>query len=356
MHTTVTRHIRQLDVSRDQWNRLLRRSVTNTVFQTYEWFDAWWRVFGHDHQLLLITAYDGEDLVGLAPLMVSRDGFGQRQLRFVGDSRADYLDLIVDQDRPEITEVLLEHACALSHLWDQLQLKNIPGRSPTTQRLETFCEIAGFRRLRTSNLHCPALVIEGHADEARRIAGKYSLRRPHNRMARAGELVFRHVDEPDELQPLLEAFFDQHVRRWQGTDSPSLFQEPRNRQFFRLLAQALLPTGWLLFSVVEFKGAPAAFHFGFDYGGSVIWYKPSFDPELHQYSPGLVLLKGLIDYSIDNDRREFDFTIGDEPFKERYANTTRYNTEVRVYRRTSQYFLHSIVRSTRSAVKQAIRG
>jgi len=83
--------------------------------------------------------------------------------------------------------------------------------------------------------------------------------------------------------------------------------------------------------VVEFNGLPIAFHFGFDYSGSIIWYKPSFDVQYAEHSPGLLLTRKIIEDGLARSRRELDFTIGDEAFKGRFANLSRFNIALSVY-------------------------
>jgi CelD/BcsL family acetyltransferase involved in cellulose biosynthesis len=68
---------------------------------------------------------------------------------------------------------------------------------------------------------------------------------------------------------------------------------------------------------------PIAYHFGFELDGVLTWYKPSFDPELQQRSPGEVLIKLLLDDALARDLDEFDFTVGSEAFKFRFANLIR---------------------------------
>ena len=129
----------------------------------------------------------------------------------------------------------------------------------------------------------------------------------------------------------LEAFFEQHIARRAITAQPSLFQDPREKAFYRALVRELFPRGWLRFAVVQFNEEPIASHFGFEFGGRFLWYKPSFEPRLVKRSPGEVLLRFLLGYAIDQKLAEFDFTVGDEDFKYRFANEVRFNQRLQVW-------------------------
>ena len=62
-----------------------------------------------------------------------------------------------------------------------------------------------------------------------------------------------------------------------------------------------------------------AFHFGMSFNGSFLWYKPSFDLALARRSPGEVLLRQLLLAAQAEAAHTFDFGLGDEPFKYRFA-------------------------------------
>ena len=122
--------------------------------------------------------------------------------------------------------------------------------------------------------------------------------------------------------PHLDSFFAQHIARWQATPFPSLFREPAQRQFYRTLSTQAADTGWLRFTRLDWDGHPIAFHFGACYEGSYLWYKPSFDVELARQSPGEVLLRQLLLAAMVEGAETFDFGLGDEAFKQRFATRT----------------------------------
>ena len=52
---------------------------------------------------------------------------------------------------------------------------------------------------------------------------------------------------------------------------------------------------------------------------SYLWYKPSFAIDLAQRSPGEVLLRHLLLAALEEGAHTFDFGLGSEPFKFRFA-------------------------------------
>jgi CelD/BcsL family acetyltransferase involved in cellulose biosynthesis len=57
---------------RTRWNALLRESRSDCIFLTWEWLSAWWTHLSGDRLLHILLAWDGDDLVGIAPLVRSR--------------------------------------------------------------------------------------------------------------------------------------------------------------------------------------------------------------------------------------------------------------------------------------------
>ncbi|MGH9350514.1 MAG: GNAT family N-acetyltransferase, partial [Vicinamibacterales bacterium] len=340
----------------EAWNALAARSDTRSVFQTYEWTRSWLATIGDQYQPWFVTVADGSGVRGVAPLVVEARGSGERIVRFLGDGRADYLDLLAGDGEPLVVDAMFD-ALREHGRWDVIELNNIPGHSRTAPVLRDICAAAGYRMLADDQYPCPTLVIEGHEEEARRIANKPSLRRRTNYFNRSGRLVCRNLGTARDIEPYLEAFFDQHVTRWggNGQGNSSLFVDPRNRSFYRELTRRMTGRGWLLFSVVEFNDRPIAFHYGFDYNGSVIWYKPSFDVAFEHHSPGIVMVRHLIGYALDQKRRELDFTVGDEPFKRRFTNDVRKTVRVRVFRDQARYYWECSKRELVGAVRKLAR-
>jgi len=338
-----------------EWNALAARSETNTIFQTFEWHASWWKVFGGDAQPLLLLAESGRQLVGIAPLMVSEPrllGRKRRVVEFIGVGSSDYCDFITDPTRCEVLPLMLNWLLENGHQWDVLQLSDVPNTSSTLSTLAGFFN-EHRRPLDMRLLYEAPTRLFGDPEQDQQLVRKKSLRRHYNYFQRSGQLEFKHCDTVEEIMGYLDLFFEQHIQRWALTDAPSLFLDERQRDFYREVVCALAPTGWLLFSVVLFNQTPLAFHFGFEYGDRIMWYKPTFNVDYADHSPGEVLIKYLLEYALDQGVAEFDFTIGEEAFKYRFANHTRLNYAVRVFRQLSLFHAHRVWLDAKAWVKQS---
>jgi CelD/BcsL family acetyltransferase involved in cellulose biosynthesis len=119
MEIIETRTSAGLAALRQEWHVLLERCDTATIFQSWEWNDAWWQSFSHDKRLLLLKVRDRGTLVGLAPFYISRQpGTPFRRLALIGTGTSDYLDILAVPERAqEICTAILQYL-ATSHTCD----------------------------------------------------------------------------------------------------------------------------------------------------------------------------------------------------------------------------------------------
>jgi len=333
----------------DAWNALARASETATVFQSYEWHAAWWKVFGEDYELRVLLAWDGARLAAIAPWALTRKG---RELQFIGsgDYASDYCDLLVDLDRPEAVDALAAWMFARARPWRRVDFRNFPSHSRHRLRLEGCLRARSSYVFSEIEADAPTRIL-GNAQADHDALNKSSLRRHFRHFAKSGKLEFQHLSSEADIAPRLDAFFEQHVGRRALAQGRSQFLDPRQRQLYRELTAALAPRGWLKFAVVSFDGAPIAFHFGFEYGSRFIWYKPAFSAAHAKRSPGEVLLKFLLEDALARGLQEFDFTCGNDAFKYRFANRIRTNHRIQVYSLPVGYWM----RRARRLAKQLLR-
>ena len=200
---------------------------------------------------------------------------------------------------------------------------HLSDKSPTAELLRASASRLNLVLREEGVQPAPAtqLGVDSAADRA--LTQKKSLLRHEAYFRRSGSLEVLHHSTAEEIEPHLDEFFQQHMARWSATPHPSLFHDDRQQRFYRTLTQYASPAGWLRFTRIAADGRPIAFHFGFVYHGSFMWYKPTFAIDLARHSPGEVLLRQLLLRGIEESAHTFDFGLGDEPFKQRFATHTQ---------------------------------
>lgn len=319
-----------------QWSALLARCPRHSVFQTHAWQLCWWKAFHAGHELFLILAHLDAELVGVAPFMVARrkDSLGRSRsdVHFIGSTNgaADYCDLITDPAIAGVAEALLDAAEAGAPGLHRIDLSHLPEASPNRAAILEHFSRRGARLLVEFQADAPALVL-GDAAPDLKTANKSSLKRLAKSFQRTGTLRCLRCGSEAEVLGFLDAFFEQHRARRALTDAPSQFLDPAQRDFYRSLVTEAFRHGWLRFDVLLLDGIPLAFHFGFEYRNRFLYYKPTFDVRHAARSPGKLLLEYLLDDAIERGLEEFDFGVGAEAYKFRFANRIRRNERILVF-------------------------
>jgi len=309
-----------MDNLSEAWETLHTQSPTATLFNHPRWVAVWWKHFGHDGDLRLITVEDEKGtLLGLAPLYVDRQKTGAPLLRLLGGIEVcDYLDILVSPGRE--TEV----AQALFDCWAVdddtcpaiLDLHSIPENSPTCQ---IFREMAGqhaFSYLETTEDVCPVILLPDTWDTYLASLSKkqrHEIRRKRRKVEQQADVSWFFVEHADRLHKATEDFIALHQLSSKDKED---FMTPVMQDFFRDLAAMAFRAGWLKLAFMRLNGELAASYFCFDYRNHFMVYNSGYDPSLYpELSPGIVLITYCIEEAIRLGRSHFDFLRGDEVYK-----------------------------------------
>lgn len=320
------------------WQRLWALQPRPEVFMHLAWVRTFVEVYGPGRGLHCVVAESGGRVCGLLPLMRDDKGW----LRFIGDPRSDYSDVLcAPEEAAAVVAALTAHLRKLPGL----TLSAVPEHALLWQALN------GMKHPFTIMVEepCPAIQFDADGQVARDLLKKDSLRRHEKKVAKLGPITLQRAATRAEAHAFLPVLFDQHVARWRTTGTPSMFEKPEHRRFYeRLIDDEVL---WPLvdFRVVKAGERFVASHFGFFHDRRFIWYKPSFDPELSNLGPGEVLLKYLIAAAAEEGAVEFDFTRGNEGFKQRFATVIRQN--YRIHRPTLIQRLRSVASRVRTSLR-----
>jgi CelD/BcsL family acetyltransferase involved in cellulose biosynthesis len=323
IRTEIIKDFSRLERLSGDWHRLWQVSPVREVFTQLPWNRSSWRSYGNCGPLCTPVVYRGNEVIGILPLIKSG-----KMLRFIGAPRSDYNDLLcAEPGAPAVLEAALSALLTVKTSWDYCCFENLPENSIL---LKFYPQLSSRLQKQFKLLFhapCPTLLLP--ADEKEQILTslmkKKSLKRHKNKLEKAGDLRFYHIEEREKIKEHLPLFFKQHIERRGKAGDKSLFYTEIAQTFYHHLVDELDPRRELRFSVLELDNRPVAYHFGFETGNKFIWYKPSFEVEFWKYSPGEVLIWNLLDYISQKNITELDFTVGNEDFKARFSNLVRSN-------------------------------
>jgi CelD/BcsL family acetyltransferase involved in cellulose biosynthesis len=319
----------ELESLAGSWRELWNSNPNREIFQHFDFIREWIRAFGEGEGLLTPVVRARGNVIAILPLV--KQG---RSVRFIGHSVSDYNDVLC---APEVANAALDTAFSTllnvrPGAWDTIILERVREDSQLARYIR---EAPQWRKLiqYSAPTPCPILTLNEEKQALLDgILGKDKVKKTSKTIQRLGDISFRHIESAAEIREHLAAFAEQHISRSFLEGRRSGFLRSDYRAFYQNLVEALDVSEELRFSVLEVNGNAAAYHFGFDLGQKYLFYKPTFDIDLWDYSPGQVLLFKLLEWCRTSDTRAFDFGEGPETYKYRYANATRNNVTITLYR------------------------
>jgi CelD/BcsL family acetyltransferase involved in cellulose biosynthesis len=305
-----------------EWTELCRVDPRATPFQTPEWGLSWWRNLRRG-SLHCLTVRDGDKLVGLAPLYVSRRQLPPlRRLAFLGTGRSDYLDMVANPSRrdeviPRIVQALLDASSG----WDYLDFQQVP---PSGNAL-CLSQVDAVRVSAHPHSACPYLLLggdDGLAHASTRL--RKNLRYSHRRLSEMGEVRYRLATQ-STLDVDLQAVFQLHRSRWRSRGLPGVFGSQAVQAFHREVAAGFLERGILRLHVLERDGGVLSVALCYMMNGRAFYYGGGFDPAAATYSPGSLVVGEAIRCAAAEGCVEFDFLRGEEAYKRLWGCRTRHN-------------------------------
>jgi CelD/BcsL family acetyltransferase involved in cellulose biosynthesis len=321
------------------WNALLAESMTNVPFLRYEYLAAWWQTLGggewKDAALSLVTAHEGDRLIGIAPLFRTTNHDGLPALMLLGSIEiSDYLDLIVRKEDIShfLSGLLDELASQPPNAWSVLDWYNLPDTSPTLAALKEGSVKRGWTCVEEIYKPTPSIPLPG--DWETYLAGidkkqRHEIRRKMRRAEESDQQVRWYIVE-DESQ--LDSEIDAFLTLMANDPEKAVFLTESMRAQMRATAQTAFREGYLQLAFMEVFGQKAAGYFNLDYGNKIWVYNSGLDRKFMELSPGWVLLGYLLQWANEHQRLEFDFMRGDEDYKYKFGGQNRHVMRVKVTR------------------------
>ncbi len=298
-----------IDQLRLKWTNLESEGGVQSPFQTLDWLEPWWNLFGGTKRPHIYTLREGKDLVGIMPLTLSRGPW--RTVRTMGTGVSDYLQPVVMPGyERQFAEMLAGHLESLKSI-DLVDLHQI----------REDLELARIFTVRASDqASCLVLDLPDRYDDYVSCLSK-SLRYEVRRLDRPGQakrLTLATASNAEESLAYLDIFFKLHQTRWKQRALPGAFFSSKVRHLHQAFVQSAVRNDHLRLTVLHVDGVAAGALYAMKTGDTFFFYQSGFDPQQRSHSPGTVLVAHAIQMAIEEGAKKFDFLRGDEPYKRRW--------------------------------------
>ena len=284
-----------------------RRLKWPSPFVLPGWMRAWQEVFAPQAELWIRSFQKGEEVVGVAPLLVEN-----RTARLIGGPDVcDHLDLAAAGSRTvEFSRALLDYA-RIEGI-ERLELNPLRPDSAVMKVLAPVAREKGYAVSIGEDDLLFEVELPGSWDEYLQIlTGKqrHEVRRKLRRLENSAAAGFRVLEAPEAVRAAMDDFF---VLFRQNREDKAAFMSGRMEAYFRRLAEYVpgMRIGFL-----DVDGAPAAGVLCCDHEGTRYLYNSGYDHRLAQLSVGLLCKVFSIRESMARGLKRYDFLKGNEIYK-----------------------------------------
>jgi CelD/BcsL family acetyltransferase involved in cellulose biosynthesis len=313
-----------LDRAEPVWRTLETRQPFCTPYQRFDFLAAWQRQVGvRDNTIpFIVVAYDAErNPLGLLPLVLRRK-YGVRTAAFMGGKHTTFNMMLCDRefaataasaDLDALLSKLREHDAA-----DVLALV----RQPLRWR-DTANPLSLLPHQPSVN-DCPHLAMTPGGDAASRISNSFRkrLKTKERKLQALPGYRYDIAGTDAEITRLLDWFFRLKPQRMAEQNLPNVFADPGVEDFIRSACLTALPGGGRAIDIhaltcdEEIIALFAGVADGHRYSMMFNTYTMS---EHARFSPGLILMRNIIDHYAGRGYRALDLGIGSDDYKRMFC-------------------------------------
>ena len=314
-----------------EWNALLEKSNSGTVFLTWEWLYTWWCKFHNGRTLNIVTIRDDHgNLVGIGPFCINSK-WGRlpiKTLSFLGISpiSSEYLDIIVNpKNEKEVASTVFNYLYSEVPNWECLILTDTLNTSCVYRYFKILASAKRFVLKESIKEECPYLKLE-LTQEAMLSKFKSQLKSTIKRRTKKLDQMgvsLKVVETEEDLGLYLKKLFKLHQQCWNERGIEGNFSDELIKLFHIDLTKRLLSGVFLRLYALDLEGKTIATLYTFQYKNTLFYYQSGYDTDWSSYSPGTVLMWKCITDSIDRGILEFDYLRGNEFYKSLWSDRSK---------------------------------
>ncbi|OFW39486.1 MAG: hypothetical protein A3J28_14350 [Acidobacteria bacterium RIFCSPLOWO2_12_FULL_60_22] len=313
------------------WDRLVDLAGIDHPFLSHDWILSWWESFGAGRQLNILLVKDGEDLIGIAPLMVSRRrmyGIPVRELGFIYNDHTPRFDFIVARDHASVYEAVWRHLLDRREEWDLLKLCQIDSGSRTLLELPLLAAASGCQVGTWPSIESPYLRIEKSFEQYFKSLNtglRQNLKRRMKRLEERGAVEFECVSAEEQIDSALPDAFRIEASSWKHSAGTAIDCHSELQKFYSSVAHRAARRGALYLTFLRVNGLRIAFDLSLIHNNKRFILKPGYLQEYHSCSPGQQLMAMTIRDAFARGLTEIDFLGAVEAWKLSWTSEKRKN-------------------------------
>jgi len=320
---------------KEVWGNLIARSNVDNIFLTHEWMDSYIRNCCNGNRLIILTVFDGDTLVGIAPLMIRKYNFmgiSAKSVCFIGTTASDRMDFILDGHKEKCVISIMDYLMGIKNDWDFVDFQEIPRSSGTMEIIEKWVNLQGLKFISGPWGRSFFIKLDYDLDfPLQKICKKLHRKMKKSNKKVLANLQFRRYIHSEIKESLFHNIQFISKRSWKGIRQKSVFLKEDTRDFHKAIFLEFPRSGCLDISILRTNNTPVAYMYNFLYNSRIYNYSIEFDARYSYLSPGTMLTLWNIEDSISRGIKEIDFGRGEEEWKTRLTQDFRMQTRARIF-------------------------
>lgn len=355
MKVIIHKHIESIEEILPTYNQLKDQFREITVFQNADWLRNW---LIHKSKSKKVIPYIVEiklkqKIIGIIPLYLSDKEFSNmkfRILRPIGVDHANYLIPILSKDyKPEfLIEIAMQKIYKDKMNWDCIHWGDLPKDSDFDSY---FAKIYPKQRyvFRKETSISPRLLINTNFEHVKKKIDQKLLKeiiKKDKKLKKRGKITYRRVKKENEIEPIMNVFYDLHCKRWNNTNTPSRYELEEERRFSLEKAKSLFRSNLLFLTYLEFNGEITSVEFAMADNEVIYLYYTAYNMNYSKYSVGNLGLYYLIEEACKLDYKIVDFLRGNEAYKQKWGTINKVNLEYLLFNSSIKSLLFKKIHKT----------
>ncbi len=314
-----------------EWEELRIKSRA-TVLTSPWWTCIWLKHFQSQAPSKVLIQWEGEEMVGLAPLVAYRSSFKGYPITYLcmagnfGETSEYYdLEFLHSQGTEAAAEALVSGIKGIR--WNLMQLRNLRW-NPMAQAF--FAQASQAWQCEDQLYHAgPYVTLEPSRpvlDGFEGRAGK-KVKQLVESLERERRLELRTIESSDEVAGSIDTYIEQHKERW-ASKGGSIFHEKSQSGFLKEVAARGVEEGAVVVYEVRIDGEVASQQICVRDGCSLRMWKIGMNDRFKAYIPGyLSVYFGMLEAQKDGFT-EYDLGPGEDAYKYKVGGVDRHTHNI----------------------------
>lgn len=322
---------------KEDWNKLLNESDSNTLFLTHEWLSVWWKNLGKGKNLFILCVKENGRILALAPFMSSKGTLMKlpvKKIEFIGAGWG-YGGIILTTKKKECSKVIWEYIRKFGQE-GILVLSKFSNNQETLDILINTLKDSPFLYL-TENRLVPYIPLSGSWDEYLSLRSsnfRRNIKKRKRYLQKVGHVSFERYNSPIDMDisEIMTMIFEVSQKSWKAKPGTAIASNHSVKNFYLDLANIFYEKKWLDIVLLKINSQPIAYQLGICYQRKYFAIDTAFDLKYAFTSPGNQLCLFLLKNLFQENLTEFDYLVSFD-YKKKFTAFERQYTDVFIFKK-----------------------